>query len=165
MRKVVKLLKLPKYFEDNGKVLFHFIRTKRKLRITGIKDMEYEELIKLVEDGEKFVVFRYDFSVLVASIEGVSPIYFSKSFFRSNFAKVRYIFLCSLLLIMTLLFTFAIIYTVGEINLGVIIPLVLLGICCVIPIPSLLTNFRGGIDVTKEVLAYIEKLKNDTEPK
>jgi magnesium-transporting ATPase (P-type) len=154
---------LPKYYVDYGKTVFHFYNLKRKLRIVGIDELNYEDLLNLIQSGERFVIFRYTIFVLFAYTKGISPIYLTNEKLKTKFAMVRYTLLSLAFLIPALfcLFLFFVIFR-GSLSLTTGFGWVLLGIlivicvCIAVPMPAIVKNFRGGVDVTDDVLQYIK---------
>jgi len=155
--------KLPKHYIDQGGSLNN-IKLKRKLRIVGINNMNYENLIEQVNNGEKFVMYTYSIFILVLSLNGTSSIYFGKKNLRTIFARIRYIIFSSLTLILTglfFLFSDSSFVNFSSLNAPAIIFLILVLICILIPIPSIITNLLGGIDVTESTINYIEGERAD----
>lgn len=155
-------MKLPKYYEDRGQTLYHFIKFKRRIPIKGIKKMEYHDLLREIENGERFVVFRYAIFMLFVYLKGISCIYFKKNSFRAKFARIRYILLSSFALLATMFYFFAVISSpksnfidLTHFDIGTIIGILLVSVCIIVPIPAIITNIKGGIDVTDDVLAFI----------
>ncbi|MDQ2088231.1 hypothetical protein RBH29_17545 [Herbivorax sp. ANBcel31] len=154
---------LPKYYVDYGKSIFLFDNLKRKIRIVGIDKLDYNELIREVQSGEKFVVFQYNIFLLLGFVRGVSPIYFTKEKFKENFARVRYNLLTSLTLIPPLTSLFLIIYLIkiGGLSWGIILIFAVIGIWTMVPLPTIIKNFKGGTDVTQDVLQFINNQANN----
>lgn len=103
------------------------------MKIKGLEGITVAELFSEVEKGAKFVVFQYCISILVLTFKRSSPIYLIKSG-ESTFKKSMAYSLLS--------FFFGWwgipwgpIYTIG----------------------SLVNNFKGGKDVTNEIMSSLNK--------
>ncbi|MDR3182094.1 MAG: hypothetical protein LBT89_04095 [Planctomycetaceae bacterium] len=104
--------------------------------IKNIEGMSAKELNQELEKGGKFVIFQYCVSVLVLTFKRGSHIYF----IRSGESGFQYGIGCT---VTTLLFgwwgfPWGPIYSIA----------------------SLITNFRGGKDVTQEVIAALNRSTN-----
>ena len=109
------------------------------MEIKGIEGLSFETLNLELQNGAKFLVFEYCFSILIVTFKRPSAVYFVRVG-ESGFSKGLPYSIISLILGWWG-FPWGPIYTIG----------------------SLITNLRGGKDVTNEVIAsFIEA--GATEP-
>ena len=101
------------------------------MRIKGIENLSPDQLRHEIETGGRFVVFQYCISIVVLSFKKVSPIYFIKGD-ESAFGKGACFSLISLL------------FGWWGIPWGLIWT-----------VSSLITNCRGGRNITSEVLKTV----------
>ena len=109
------------------------------MAIKGIEGMSFDEVNLELQNGAKFVVFHYNFSLVIISFKRTSDVYFLRPD-ESGFSKGLSYTLFSLLFGWWG-FPWGLIYT----------------------IQSLITNLRGGRDVTAEVIASLNEA-GATEP-
>lgn len=152
---------LPKYYVDYGKTIFHFYNLKRKLRIVGLDGMNLDDLLREIQNGEKFIVYKYSIFVLFAYMKGISPIYFTKDKAKLRFALIRYTLLTLAFMmpaILCLIFFVCVFLEkiLSHFDWFLIGILAIIVLCIAIPFSTLIKNFRGGLNVTEDVLQYIK---------
>lgn len=152
-------MKIPRYYIDEGTTLMHFVKFDRRLPIYGVEGLDYEDLLKEIEKGERFKVYRYSIFLFVLRMSGVSPIYFSKNKFKNRLAQIKYTLLTVACILPIMLFTIFLLYMFlhdSYFELWMLIPLSAAGFFIVLPIPSIIKNILGGVDVTEVILLYIQ---------
>ncbi|RMH96337.1 MAG: hypothetical protein D6681_12380 [Calditrichaeota bacterium] len=109
-------------------------------RIIGIENISVEELNRELQRGGKFVVFEYCISIIILTFKRPSSVYFIRTG-ESTVGKSLKFSLITLLLGWWGI-PWGPIYTIG----------------------SLITNIRGGKDVTEELLATLEQASVTPSP-
>lgn len=106
------------------------------MEIKGIQGLTVINIQDEINDGGKFVIYRYCISIIILSFKRSSDIYFTKS----NQSRVTHGLQWSLLSILLGWWgiPWGIIYTIG----------------------ALVTNFKGGKNVTAEVMKFIHSQTN-----
>lgn len=156
-------MKLPQYY-DNLEKNRGWLRATRqgKLKIVGLEDLGYEDMMEQIQLGERFVTFRYSLFFLVFWARGTSSIYFGRKRPRTILARISYTVFSLLVLILTCIFvktadysTFKVSASDSAATAATIFVVVLLTICIFAPMGAIITNIRGGTDVTDTMIAYI----------
>lgn len=159
MRKREEFLEMiPKYYPNKCKSHL-LLRDTVKLKIKGVENLKYSELVNLVKIGKKFVTFSYSFNILVIGIEGSSSIYFDKNSRKARFAKIAYTIMSSWVFLLSCLFFGLLDYSIidlSSLDFPSIAVILLILLCIFDQLPSLRENIKGGIDVTEELMKYIE---------
>jgi len=148
---------LPKHYIDKGNSAFGF-KMKRKTPIIGIKNMEYYDLQRAIQNGERFFVFRYTIFFLIVFASGVSAIYFGENNTRTRFTKGGCIFVSAFFSALSGIIVLACVsfgdFFTEQVSYIVVVA-VIIAICVLIPFRSISLNLKGGIDVTDQVMQFI----------
>ena len=146
--------KLPCYY-DNIDSQIYFIKYKSRVRIIGIEDLKYNELVEQINSGKRFVIYSYSLNLLVYMLSAVSPVYFDQNSSKAISARIIYCLLSTLTTVFLLPIIISSIIMLGTIEFLLIIALC--GLCIFFSIRHFISNIRGGYDITEEVLSYINK--------
>jgi len=146
--------KLPNYYEDLKSSIF-FIKYKSKVRIIGIEDLTYDELVAQINNGKEFKIYSYSL-IFYIIFTTVSPVYFDQDSSKAISAKIKYIILS---LLTSIFYIPTIIYMLSSqlYSSENYILIALFSFFVILSLPALIANLRGGYDVTAEVLDFINK--------
>lgn len=159
--------KLPQYYDNFESKRNGLITYKQKVRIVGTEGINFNELFNQVNNGERFVVFKYSIFLFAITFKGISSIYYKKNSLAAISARIRCTLLSSAALILSIIFFCFLDYSNIKIlssdvttNIASIVTMIIIAIFILVPVPSIIINIKGGIDVTDEVLNYF-KMKKD----
>jgi len=109
------------------------------VKIKGIQDIPNSEVQRQLENGARFVIYRYTISIVVMTFRRSSNIYFVKAGHNSIIPGLKYTLLTLILGWWGI--PWGPIYTIG----------------------SLFRNLTGGVDVTAEVIQSFATPETETE--
>jgi hypothetical protein len=150
---------LPSYYVEKTR----FGRQKARIKLEGLDNYSLEQVKSLVEAGSRFFLFRYAFFLVFLYLNRTSPIYFVRDKKADTYKKKQrfYSLVCGGIILVTLLFfiiglnAFQLFDPAKEFSFNAII-FIFIGLGLYIPLAALWVNLRGGEDVTRFVLAYLD---------
>ncbi|MBN1524606.1 MAG: hypothetical protein JW904_08990 [Spirochaetales bacterium] len=154
---------LPEYYTEqtmNGRI-------KARIKIEGIEDLTLKKVMKEVEKGKKFIIFRLSVFLIFYFYQHSSSIYFTGKNQQNSLYRTRLFFigLCAALIVGVAAFfifgvnTFSLLDFSKDFTMNAVI-LMFLGLGAFFPISSLVINIRGGEDITPQILRYLELYEN-----
>lgn len=154
--------KLPDIYEE-ATSSFSFIKCKTYIKIIGLENMTYEELLEEVRNGKRFVVYPHYFNLGFLVVRREYPaIYFDKLSLKAIYARSKSIIisLISSIINLSLILDYMdpTIEKFSLVLIGVIFFFILPTIPAVL---NIIFNIKGGNDFTSSMLLYINK-KRDT---
>lgn len=160
-------MKLPSYYQDNDEELYGF-KTIRAITLIGIENLEYEDLMREIENGQRFYAYKLMY-ILFGINRGLSSIYFGNNNKKGKKARVQ----CTMV---TGFFGFVVLALgillthIGFIHFSIdgwwLIPGLFLSLLSILFAEDVVINIKGGIDMTDRVLSYIKQYieKNEVQP-
>ncbi|OPZ85860.1 MAG: hypothetical protein BWY74_03797 [Firmicutes bacterium ADurb.Bin419] len=139
--------------DKNGKV-------EQKLRIKGIDNLSIEVIQGRINQGYRFVVFNFAIFLVFLLWKKNSSIYFAEPDKSPILPKVLFSFISMFFFIVTGSYFYIVIRDTNSFqDMDVVLKVILyilLAIGIIVPIPSIITNIRGGKDVTESIFEYLK---------